>query len=189
MNKKQGLFMGIAVLLLAAIFTFTGCSDGSDDGGNGDTPTPPPAVTGVTIYTLNGTTLTPYTGTGSVQKVTAKMVGESQASDLGEIGTISAAGKLTLNLPATVEDSKLTDLPASDGAPAGTKQGKLDLSPQLQPYKSDGTNYFRIQYFNKAGSVSAKGETLSFVAGWNYQEYGSTTLVTDISSCKWVITP
>jgi uncharacterized repeat protein (TIGR02543 family) len=40
MNKKHGLFLDFTVILLAAIFTFTGCSgadgDGGDGGGGGD---------------------------------------------------------------------------------------------------------------------------------------------------------
>jgi hypothetical protein len=180
MNTKHGLFIGIAVLLLSAIFTFTGCSDDSGDdggGGGGGTPTPPPAVTSGTIYTLNGTTFTEYTGTGTAQTVTAVFQGNG-SKDFGEVGTISADGKLTLKLPDTVSDDKLFDFQDN------CKMGQLHTRPFLYLYK-DASTRIMIQYFNKSGSASGNGQTMSWTAGWNY--FNGNTKVTDISGYKWVL--
>jgi hypothetical protein len=179
--KMRSVLAGFAVLLMAAIFTLTGCpTDAADD------DDPPPAFTGVQVYTLSGTTFTVYTGTGSEQAVTGVVTagGESAENSIGTIGEISPAGKLTLELPTTVENSKLSS--ANDTT--GTKFGILLITPNLQLYRSDGTgNPLMIEYVNNR--VTSDGKTLK--KGWNYLDidFGTNdmTVITDISSYKWVI--
>jgi hypothetical protein len=152
-------------------------------GGGGDNPAPPQPVSGATIYTLSGTTFTPYTGTGSPQTVMVKMRETEQPQlqpfDLGDYATISAEGKLTLNLPDTVPDNKLFDF-VDD-----CKTGLLITSPNLELYRSDGSARIDIIYANKSGSITTDDHTLSWEAGWNY--FSHNTPVNNISDCKWVI--
>jgi hypothetical protein len=190
MNTKHGLFIGFAVLLLAAIFTFNAC-DNSSTNNNEEDVIPPPASSDATIYTLSGTTFTEYKGNGKSQDVTAIFVGASENDkpiSLGKIGTISADGKLTLdNLPVTVEDSKLHPVPSAYNPPSGAKIGVLGITPSIMLYSSDGNSSLMIEYINKDGTITVNGSNLSFKAGWNYIQSTNMTAVTDISSYKWVI--
>jgi hypothetical protein len=164
--KSRRLLAGFTVLLLAMIFTLTGCPADADE----NPPSDPSKVEGADIYLLDLTTK--YSGTGTAQDVTGKV---ASSNDIGKIGTISKEGKLTLSLPATVDDSKLSSM-------GDFKAGSLTISPSLELKKS-GTDIITLMYINK--DVSDEG--VSVKKGWNYML--STNLpTTDISGYKWVIT-
>jgi hypothetical protein len=188
MITKHGLFLGyaamphtarlatgFAVLLLAAMFTLIGCTDNADDAADDDTPNPSSPATGVQVYILSGTTFTEYPGTGTAQDVTGKVAGNN---DIGKIGTISKDGKLTLALPATVDDSKLSSM-------GDLKMGTLETSPSLELKKSD-TDIITLMYFNK--DYSADGASVT--KGWNYfkGQNAEARPTTNTSGYKWVIT-
>jgi hypothetical protein len=109
------------------------------------------------------------------------MENETDPSDIGKIGSISADGKLTLNLPDTVQDDKLHDFVER------IKGGYLSTTPGLYLFESSDpqNNALSIMYFNKEGSTSIDDQTVTWTKGWNY--FKDTSLVTDTSSYKWVI--
>jgi hypothetical protein len=168
--KTRGVLVGFAVVFAAAIFTLAGCSTDPKT----ETTNPPPVISGVQGYTYNGATFTPYTTT--VATVTANM--KDPDGSLGSIGTISA-GKLTLNLPATVDDSNLEYEETLDAS-----YGMLSTTPALH-LVIDQTDYLDIMYFNKQVSQGP----YSYNKGWSYIKHADNTVVTDVSSYKWVITP
>jgi hypothetical protein len=170
MKTKHGILCSFAALLLAAMFTLTGCPADTDE----NPPSDPSKVEGVDIYLPDLTTK--YSGTDTEQTVTGKVGGNN---DIGKIGTISKDGKLTLSLPATVDDSKLS----SQGS--DLKMGRLTTSPSLELKKSD-TDIIGLMYFNKDYS----GDGVSVKKGWNYWtgEGAESRPTTDITGYKWVIT-
>ncbi|MDR1972999.1 MAG: hypothetical protein LBQ46_13890 [Treponema sp.] len=178
----KNFFKLVGLIAAAAIIVLAGCPTDPGGGGTGG----PPAATDVTIYTLNGEgELEEYTGTGSEQTVTAEMylpAGDDSPApkSLGTIGSITADGKLTLNIPETVEDDSLFD-----GAVVGIsgKIGYFDITPSLTLYAADGSSFIdTIIYTTTAGYIVG----YSSRKGWNY--WGDDdAAVTDISAYKWVI--
>jgi hypothetical protein len=171
MKTKHGILFSFATLLLVAMFTLTGCTDNADE----NPPSDPSKVEGVDIYLPDLTTK--YPGTEEEQEVTGKVAGNK---DIGKIGTISKDGKLTLTLPATVDDSKLSSFGDS-----GLKMGTLETSPSLVLKKSE-TDIITLMYFNKDYSDNGASVT----KGWNYfkGQNAEAKPTTDISGYKWVIT-
>jgi hypothetical protein len=242
MNKKHGIFIGFAVLLIAAIFTFTACPtdtddevtsttymlsddsklvvksdgtavltkkdgaringtfsdgkvtlengrgtleitedgvegrvDGTDvtgtknDGGNTGGPS---KVTGEQVYVdFNGTT--PYSGTA--QDVTGTIHGNG-SHELGKVGTISADGKLTLTLPATVDEEKLASYEDAKSGGLSMYVGETNLRLAKSQNQND---WLSFAYTNK--------DVAGFKKGWNYQVWGGGSPITDISGYKWVV--
>jgi hypothetical protein len=194
--KRNVFLTGILALALVFGLMLTACDDnngddgdnngsnnsGDDNSGGGDTNDPPAGATGETLYTYNGKTGLGdvYQGNGAVQKINAMLSGpNSSPTSIGEIGSISADGKLTLSIPATIDDSKL--LPFGDG---GVLVGGLATEPSL--YLAKGEDALEIMYFNQAFDYTISGTSLSLKKGWNYVS-GSGTVVTDTSGYKWGI--
>jgi hypothetical protein len=122
MKKKYGLFTGLAVLLLAAIFTMTGCDTGTSPGG-GDSD-------------LSGTiSISPDSGVQTGTELTATYSGSETVSyqwkkDGGNVGvdaatyTPAAAGSYTVTVSAEGYNSKtsaaVTVTAPGDGTPTVT---------------------------------------------------------------------
>ena len=147
--------------------TFSGRSASVNWSGGGGNP--PLKVTGAQVYTLSGTTFTEYAGSGSEQEVTGWITdGPSEGSSLGKIGTISSDGKLTLELPSSIADNKLFELPQGYG------DGKFAMArvlfghgEKLELYNSSDVNKIVIfTYFPQ--NATANG--MSVKNGWNYIE-------------------
>jgi hypothetical protein len=180
--KRRGLLAGIAVLFLAAVFA--GCDDGGGGGGGGNGGNEN-TNTGLTIYKRDGSV---YTGTGTVQTVTATSYGfGDEETSLDAIGSISADGKLSITIPATIPDTKLFAVPQSygDGTVKGAILGIITSSNlTLAPMYSDVSVV--PMYFNKAFTASVNGENVEMKKGYNYF-VSDTETIPSISSCNWGI--
>ena len=177
---KKTVFWALLVMILAFGMTVVGCDNDPKE----------EKTTALQVYTLSGTTFTEYAGSGSEQEVTGWITdGPSEGSSLGKIGTISSDGKLTLELPSSIADNKLFELPQGYG------DGKFAMArvffgngEKLELYNSSDVNKIIIfTYFSQNATAN----------GWNYieTEWGSgdnqiisQQVVTNISSHKWVIT-
>jgi hypothetical protein len=110
-------------------------------------------------------------------------------NSIGNIGSISADGKLTLNLPS-VEDGKLFQIGGDDDIPEelkGFRYGMLVTTPALSLVNSNGDESLQLFYANKTPPLQ---ELLApffrnMPKGWSY--LGNRGIVTDLSSYKWVI--
>jgi hypothetical protein len=183
MNKK----LGFAVVAIVFIFglILAGCADSKGDSAA-------LTVKGVQVYTLSSGTFQEYAAPVTTLTVTGMLTAEGLRSvneddgeySIGNIGTISADGKLTLNLPSKVEDGKLFLLFSDDKEDIpeeayGFRFGRLVTTPYLSLVNSDGEDTLQLEYLNK---------TLSFdlwTKGWVY--LGRRGIITDLSSYKWVI--
>lgn len=144
------------------------------------TPTTPEEITitfpDIQLYRATGwgqgeaTGLAPYSGTGAVQQITEttieKLSGQESKPLNGVSGSISADGKLTLTLPAFVDDTALFDM--SSISP-GLKGGVLILTPSVTPLNDMHPSV--ILYANK--NVNYQGK--NYVQGWNWGDGGIFT--------------
>jgi uncharacterized repeat protein (TIGR02543 family) len=142
------------------------------------------SVTGKQLYTTTEDGMYEYHGTGIPQTVTGFMLNVGPDEDeespapiaIGPIGSISADGKLTLNL-GQVSDDKLFDF--SVPGTNGVKVGLLGTLPELWLSASNESGAM-LAYLNKdinSAGVSAK-------QGWVL--FGEDSAVS-ISKYNWVI--
>jgi hypothetical protein len=117
-------------------------------------------ITSVNLYTTDGSL---YTGTGTVQTVTGENSLPADSPSLGTIGSISADGKLTLNLPANPPESALYDV--TEYAGSALKEILLQTSPRLLLAKS-GYDYLMVVYLDR----NVSGQGISAAKGWHYMK-------------------
>ena len=178
--EKKKFWLGMLAAVLAAGLVLGGCKTDEES----DPINLPPTVIDVQLYTMSWNedqiVFTQYTGTGATQTVTGKIQRRSgEASSIGTIGTISADGKLTLNIPASIEEGMLMDISEEAGI-AGLKQGILEMAPHLYPVNDRG-DYIIFGYFNRSGTF----EDISFYRGWNY--IGEEGVLSNIDGFRWII--
>ncbi|MDR2485728.1 MAG: hypothetical protein LBD55_10065 [Treponema sp.] len=116
---KSKVVSGMSGLLLAFAMILTGCGDGGggDDGGGSL------SVTGEPVYTAEYSGSNKYyiTGprySGQEYQLIGKNGSNSSSISIGNIGSLSADGALTLNLPADPPANALFDAPAQWGISA-----------------------------------------------------------------------
>jgi uncharacterized repeat protein (TIGR02543 family) len=114
--------------------------------------------------------------TGGARTVTAVLSAGDSGPSLGTIGSISADGKLTLDLPVRIPEDEL--LPLGDSGRLG---GTLLSTPMLLLAKEK--EEVLLEYVNEDCILNG----VSLKKGWNYIKYEPSELVTDISGYKWVI--
>jgi hypothetical protein len=213
-SMKHGLFIGIAVLLTAAL-ALVSCSNagggggdgggeiggGGDGGGGGDADTgnPPPSFNGIQVHNTSGGTIN-YVDYVTVSTYNMGYGGNRQENILSDdVVVFIDNGKLTLTLPDEIPSSKLfpgsmamITTPGAKFAAIQLIRGivtAMPLSPsprfELRSNPTDGDTSLLIFYFDRA----VNGSVLSASKGWHYFTSGSgggtITEVTDISNYKW----
>lgn len=169
--------MVLAVLLAMAV---SSCDNGSTETEVGDLPI---SITDVQLYTRSGfdasITYTEYTGT--VQNVPIT-IGDGSYNYVSMDGVCSITnGKLTLTLPALVEDDKLLDDWGNH-----IKVGWLRTNPDIFLVNPTTHIGYPLLYINQDGAVEGiylkKGWNLSMDRPVPYSEV-------DKSNLKWVVRP
>jgi hypothetical protein len=121
--------------------------------------------------------------------------GSSSWNITDAIGTISADGKLTLNLPSSIDESHLTHPEIPADIPADVKTGYLEIfePKDIYPYKKDASlpyepaDEYTIFYANKAFSATFEGHTINLKTGWNFVLGSAHTVTTSADDIIWVI--
>ena len=171
-NKRNRL--GMLVMVLVFGMSVVGCDNSTTNGNK------VPQFVDVDLFTLEGSILNPYSGKGTSQAVIGWLSSDDEDSNLlGEIGSISADGKLTLELPDTVNENLLF--------PGGLiKYAYLNTDPYLRLYNKDNTAITLVIAYYTQG-FSNYGATVK--KGWNFiiGEGSPPAIITDFSNYSWVI--
>jgi hypothetical protein len=187
MNTKHGLFIGIAFILLAAIFTFTGCD-------NNSTPDPDPEVT----YTGGDVTLT-FTGhetptdgdsftlkkgsktaTGTI-KVSGSTITFTPKNGSAFTATLTSGGVNISNALITFDDNTSESVTANTTKPS-TPGGGSSLSGTYQ--NSDFTIVFTATNFTihypsslmVSGTYTLNGTALTLINSDGNRDEGTASL-------------
>jgi hypothetical protein len=164
----------------------TGCptNGGDDDDGT---------IKDAKMYTVDGGKIVEYKGDGTKVDLTGYLSGGGDDEEPldNPVGSISAEGKLTLNIPATIADGKLVD-----AGVGGLKYAFLDVGNHptgiyLTLVKANAGDDFddapevSMGYYNKDYS-SDEG---SVKKGWSYSAYidGERTALKNLDGCIWVL--
>lgn len=118
-----------------------------------------------TVYTMSSQAQTPWQGKEVILR------GSFSGRDIGEIGKISADGKLTLRLPKKVPDDKLDSMPGTE-----TRGAALTISPVVVLNK--GTEFLAFVYVST--------DFGDYKAGWNYANTRHEA-VDSAEGFRWVI--
>ncbi|MDR2485370.1 MAG: hypothetical protein LBD55_08245 [Treponema sp.] len=187
---KSKVLSGMSGLMLAFALILTGCGDsgGGDDGGDGGGSF---SVTGAPVYTATSSgggiyTISSVQYSGPVLQITGTNYLDPSIS-IGNIGSISADGKLTLNLPANPPESYLADAPVQYGVSA--KLLSVSTTPRVALVKSGIRGNITLLYADRDDPGSSNFPSLK--KGWQYLVGGTETLtvITDPSAAgyKWVV--
>jgi hypothetical protein len=209
MKKKHGLLLGTAVILVTALFTLAGCDNGTGTGTEIRDGDEIAIATNVEIY--KNTTNALYTGSGTV-KLVYWPDEAPEPTFFADVGTV-VNGKLTLNVPAIIEDQYLGTMEDSeiiepddtkisfnvafmffDSTAPDTKVGEIYCSDP-----DSVTDGLRYVYFSKAatmnGTLSNEEYDITAVKGWNklyaYRVEEKWHLISDLngipSNLRWTI--
>jgi hypothetical protein len=174
MNTKHGLFIGIALILLAAIFTFTGCSD---DSGGPTTVTYTGTADGTT-YTLKITDDTSYELTVGTKTSSGSAVKNGGSFTLTPTGkttsftvTVSGNGITAMSGTITFSDDTTQSAPSTI-TPPSTGGGNSSIVGKWK----NSSNGFVIE-FKSNGQGEGSGESFTYT-------YSGTTLTIKVGATK-----
>lgn len=126
----------------------------------------PGQVAEAPVYTLESHGETAYSGEALT------VYGFIDGREMGEVGDISADGKLTLRLPERMPDELLTVREGME-----VKGGTLTTKPELHPYRSEQDMMVLVY-------VSAP--LWDYRTGWNYANMRHE-MVPDTQGYRWVV--
>ena len=186
---KSKVLWGMFGLLLTFALILTGCGDGGggDDDGNGGGSF---SISGVPVYTATaGGDRTYNIGaqySGPALELTGKSIGPNNSTiSIGNIGSISADGKLTLNLPANPPENDLVD--ATEWLGISAKLLVLETDPHV--FLSKGGQGGVTLIYADRNTPPGNNNFPALKQGWQYMTGDGTALISDplANGYKWVI--